>query len=266
MIELYQSFQSTCSAKVRLVLEEKGLEYQEHDINLATGEQFDPEYVKLNPKSVVPTIIHDGKVLIESSLIMEYLDEKFPEPPMKPDDPYLRFRMRQFPKLLDDEVHAHTNLVTFTVFLRAEMIEQTTPEELEARLARLPDQAKAARQRSVLKDGVEAEAFKAAVKGMDGLLTKIDAALEEFGGPWIVGETYSLADAAVTSYVLRLEVMGFDGMWTESRPRLTEWYEAIKARPNFRGAMSPRTPKQQLASRRERGEAVWPQVRLALAA
>lgn len=266
MIELYQSFQSTCSAKVRLVLEEKGEPYTEHDVDLMKGEQFDPEYMKLNPKAVVPTIIHDGRVLTESTLLMEYLDEAFPEPPMKPADPYRRMRMRQFAKWLDEEGHNHINLVTFTVIHRYEIVELSTPEELEARLAKLPDRAKAERQRSVLDQGVEADAFKTAIKGMDKMLDMIERALDEFGGPWIIGDQYTLADAAVTPYVLRLDVIGFDGMWREARPRFTEWFDAIKARENFRGAISPRTPEQQLASRRERGEAVWPQVKLGLAA
>ncbi len=266
MIELYQAFQSTCSAKVRLVLEEKGIDYTEHDIDLMKGEQFNPDYVKLNPKAVVPTIIHDGRILTESSLIMEYLDDKFPAPAMKPSDPYLVYRMRHFPKWLDEVGHAHTNLVTFTVIHRYEIVEATAPDELEKRLARLPDRAKAERQRQILEHGVGADVFKTAIKGMDTLLGMIDAHLDEFGGPWIMGDQYTLADAAVTSYVLRLEVIGFDGMWMESRPRLTQWFDAIKARPNFRGAMSPRTPAQQLESRRARGEAVWPEVRVALAA
>lgn len=115
MIQLYQSMQSVCSGKVRLVLEEKGAEYEEIDVDLQKGEQFDPDYMKLNPKAVVPTIIHDGKVIRESTVMIEYLDQVFPEPPLKPEDPYLTFRMRLFPKMMDEEVHPAVNLITYAV-------------------------------------------------------------------------------------------------------------------------------------------------------
>jgi glutathione S-transferase len=68
VIELYHFALSTCSQKVRLVLAEKRLEFVSREVNLMAGEQHDPEYVKLNPKHVVPTLVHDGRVLVESSL------------------------------------------------------------------------------------------------------------------------------------------------------------------------------------------------------
>ena len=64
---------------MRLVLEEKAIPYEEIDLNLQKGDQFDPDYLKLNPKAVVPTVIHDWRVIRESTLICEYLDEKWPE-------------------------------------------------------------------------------------------------------------------------------------------------------------------------------------------
>ena len=88
-LELYHHGSSVCAAKVRLVLAEKGLEWQGHYIDILKGEQFDPNYMKLNPKAVVPTLVHDGRVLSESTVICEYLDDAFPEPSLKPADPYV---------------------------------------------------------------------------------------------------------------------------------------------------------------------------------
>ena len=79
MLELYHANHSTCSQKVRLCLAEKGLDFEGHLINLATKEQLDPEYLKLNPNGVVPSLVHDGVVIMDSSVICEYLDEVFPE-------------------------------------------------------------------------------------------------------------------------------------------------------------------------------------------
>ena len=82
-IEMYQAPQSTCSQKVRITLAEKGLpemnkDWIEHDIDLGKFEQLEPDYLKINPNGVVPTFVHDGTILIESSAILEYLEEIIP--------------------------------------------------------------------------------------------------------------------------------------------------------------------------------------------
>jgi len=87
MLSLYHNAASTCSQKVRLVLAGKGLEFESHEIDLIAGEQHDPDYVKLNANHVVPTLVHNGSVLIESSLINEYLEDAFPEVSMLSADP-----------------------------------------------------------------------------------------------------------------------------------------------------------------------------------
>ena len=82
-LTLYHFNNSVCSQKIRMVLREKGVDnWESVEVDLFTGKQFDPEYLKLNPKGVVPTLVHDGKVVTESTLIAEYLDEVFPDPPM----------------------------------------------------------------------------------------------------------------------------------------------------------------------------------------
>jgi len=102
MLELYQFNNSVCSQKVRLTLCEKGLEWETHEVNLFTSEQYDPAYLALNPKGVVPTLVHDGKPIIESTLICEYVDDTFPDPKLAPSDPYDRARMRLWSKAVDE--------------------------------------------------------------------------------------------------------------------------------------------------------------------
>ena len=105
VIDLYHFGFSTCSQKVRLVLAEKGLEFTSHEVNLMAGEQHAAEYVKLNAKHVVPTLVHDGRVLVESSLIVKYLDDAFPEPPMRPADAYGRYHVDGWLMHLDGALH-----------------------------------------------------------------------------------------------------------------------------------------------------------------
>src|SRR6202171_3889281 len=78
---LYNAPQSTCSQRVRFTLHEKGLSFCELKLDLFSGDQLRPEYLKINPNGVVPSLVHDGKVIFDSAVIIEYLSEVFPEPP-----------------------------------------------------------------------------------------------------------------------------------------------------------------------------------------
>jgi len=117
VLELYHSVSSVCAQKVRVALAEKGLDYKNHLMTLR-GDQFDPAYMKLNPNGVVPTLVHDGRVVIESSVILYYLDEAFPEPPLMPRDPLQRARVRMVNKLIDEYVHNSCTILTFATAFR----------------------------------------------------------------------------------------------------------------------------------------------------
>ena len=84
MLQFYHHRTSCCAVKSRLCLNEKGLAYEGHVLDLRAGDQFRPDYLKLNPNALVPTLVHDGVPVIESTVINEYLDETFPDPPLKP--------------------------------------------------------------------------------------------------------------------------------------------------------------------------------------
>ena len=112
MLELYHGYTSVCAQKARLTLAEKGLEWKSHVLNL-NGDQLDPAYLELNPNGVVPTLVHDGNVLIESTVIMHYLDDTFPTPPLMPRDPRDRARAHLFKKLMDEYIHPACIVFTF---------------------------------------------------------------------------------------------------------------------------------------------------------
>ena len=94
VLELYHSDYSTCSQKVRLAMAEKGVTFVDHQINFRKGDHLSPEYLAMNPNGVVPTLVHDGGVVTDSSVIIEYLDERFPHPPLMPVDPVTRAQFR----------------------------------------------------------------------------------------------------------------------------------------------------------------------------
>src|SRR5246127_3141737 len=102
MLELYSAPQSTCSQKVRLTLAEKNLNFVEHRVKLFQNDQLKPEYLKLNPNGVVPTLIDDGTPIIDSSVIMEYLDEVYPATFLSPADNKDRARMRAWLRFFEE--------------------------------------------------------------------------------------------------------------------------------------------------------------------
>jgi glutathione S-transferase len=110
VLEHYHNINSVCAQKVRIALAEKALEVNEHLLT-RRGDQHDPPYRKLNPNGVV--LVHDGRPIIESSLILYYLDDAFPEVSLMPGDPALRQRVRLYNKLIDEYVHNSCMILTF---------------------------------------------------------------------------------------------------------------------------------------------------------
>src|SRR5262249_28958626 len=111
MLELYDNINSVCAQKVRIALKEKGQNFKDHLMTLR-GDQFDPSYLKLYPNGVVPTLVHDGQPIVESSLILYYIDELFPEPPLMPGDARGRYRVRMHNKLIDEYLHNSCTILT----------------------------------------------------------------------------------------------------------------------------------------------------------
>src|ERR1700692_2346777 len=117
MLELYNNINSVCAQKVRIALAEKGRVLTEHLLTLR-GDQNEPGYLKLNPNGVVPTLVHDGRAIIESSLILYYIDEAFPDRPLMPKEPQLRHRVRVYNKLIDEYLHNSCMILTFATAFR----------------------------------------------------------------------------------------------------------------------------------------------------
>ena len=121
MIAFYDNDMSVCAQKVRLVLAEKDLTYNRVHLNLRAGDQFKPDYLKLNPKAVVPTIVHDGNVVIESTVIISYLEDVFGEPSLTPNTALHRAKMLQWMILPDAGLHDTCGLTSFALAFRKQL-------------------------------------------------------------------------------------------------------------------------------------------------
>src|ERR1700691_212835 len=154
MLKLYSYVNSICTQKVFITLAEKTIAYHTQNVDLFKNEQFKPDYLKINPKGVVPALDHDGRIVIESTLICAYLDECFPTPRLMPADPWLRARMRLWSKAVDETLFEATRELSFSAMFR-ERMRNMTEQQREPRYHNVGDQIKRARLMSTYAEGVE---------------------------------------------------------------------------------------------------------------
>lgn len=267
MIELYHHGSSVCAAKVRFALNEKGVPWQGHYIDILKGDQFTTEYRKLNAKAVVPTLLHDGKVITESTICCEYVDETFPDPPLKPATPYERAQMRLWTKAVDEHLHPVCAEITFASSHR-HTLARLPKEKLEEFLQSTPPVSVTpgwhARKKLIVMQGFKAPGVDASLRMYDSYLQKMESALAQH--KWVAGDTFSLADIGLTPYVNRLDMMSMSDMWTKSRPRVTAWFEAIKARPTFHTSFLEWCPPDLTSDLKTFGAESWKEARKILQA
>jgi len=257
MLELYHSINSVCAQKVRIALAEKGLDYREHLMTLR-GDQFDPQYMQLNPNAVVPTLVHDGRPVIESSVILYYVEEAFPQPALMPRDLHERALVRQYNKLVDEYVHNSCTILTFATAFRP-WFAGLSGEEIEQRLAKSPSKQRTEYKRDVALHGLDSKFVRDAVANHAKLLTLMDTTLAS-GAPWLAGKTFSLADAAVMPYILRLDLLKLARMW-ERLPRIGDWYERMRARPSVKKELLERMRPEDRAPFEKLEPDPWPAVK-----
>ncbi len=263
MLAVYHDNLSVCAQKVRMALDEKSIAWESRYIDLMKQEHLTPDYLRMNPRGLVPTLLHDSRAIYESTIILEYIEDTFPDHSLRPADAFERARMRLWTKIPDDGLHVACASVTYASAFVHQLKKHHDPREMEQRLAKLPDRARAARQRQILDLEFEAPFVKDAVLLHDKVLKEMEAALAN--ASWLNGAVFSLADIAIIPYVTRLDRLGLEGMWAE-RPNVARWFAAVKARPSFNTAITAFRSTAYDDELKKRGIDVWPQVRALLAA
>jgi glutathione S-transferase len=259
MLVLYHYVNSVCAQKVRLALFEKGLKYEERLVDLFRAEQFDPEYLKLNPKAVVPTLVHDGRPVVESTLICEYIDAAFPGPPLRPTDPWERARMRLWGKAVDEGLFAGVVAFSFSAMFR-ERLAKMAPEEREKRFKNVGDPERRDRQISTLEHGVESPYVLYAIAAYEKAFKELEQTLAD-GRDWIAGRAFTLAEIDLMPFVARLEYLGLLDIWTAERPRVRAWWARCKARPCYAAEISGPLPAAAVEEMRTSGAKIKERIR-----
>jgi glutathione S-transferase len=228
---LYNAPPSTCSQRVRFVLNAKGLAFEERKLDLLAGDQLKPDYLKLNPNGVVPTLDHDGNIVIDSSVIIEYLDEIAPQPSsFTPPAAVERARMRALMRFIDEMPAAAVRVPTFNLAFLPRFAAMS-----EAEFTAFAE-SKPLRKEFMLamgRKGFPQKEMDAALDRMRRTYQRMDASIDESGGPWLLGDGITLADVAVMPALVRMADLGLAGMW-QDMPRIVRWYDEIRAHPAFK--------------------------------
>ncbi len=228
-LHLYHAGKSACSARVRLLLEEKGLEWTGHYVDIYTRANVSPEYFAINPKGLVPTLVHDGRVIVESNDILLYLDEAYPQPSFMPDDAAQRVKIEDWLNRCGD---LHLPAVKTYAYARMHAKNVVKTKE-EVELYRSLQTDKDLLDFHGKHDGDGASGFsdaevEAAAALLRSTLTELSEGIE--AGGWIVGDAYSLADISWAPAILTITGAGFP---LDEFPAIEDWYARVAARPAY---------------------------------
>ena len=258
MLELYDFNNSVCAQKVRMTLAEKGLDWTEREVDLFKLEQYDPKYLAFNPKGVVPTLVHDGMPVIESTLICEYLDDVFPDPALRPSAPGELSAMRVWSKTVDEGLHSGITAISFSAMFR-ERMRSMTDEQRARRWRNIGDPARSDRDRSVYEHGVDSPHVYNAIAAYESAFEKLEKTFAH-GRGWVMGDAFTIADIVLAPYMARLDYLTLLDVWTGERPGVAAWWGRLRERASFRTQLSGRLTPGIVEPMNRFGAAIRPRV------
>lgn len=235
-IHLFHAAVSSCSQKTRIFLNLKGIEWESHLVDLGGGQNHTPWYLGINPRGLVPVLVHDGDVHIESNDILLYLEECFPEPQLLPSDlgPEGKALLD-----LEDDLHMDLRTLTFRYVKPRTPGLMKDPSELAVLAAHngtVEGQQDAQASREIAfweaanqTDGITDAQVKASTAKFAEIFTQLDSALANT--PYILGDTLTIADIAWFIYANRLRLIGYP---LERHPSLHRWLSKLSERPEFK--------------------------------
>jgi len=231
MLELYylEAPGSICSNRAVMTFAEKGIDdWVPHKLVLKNGDHFTPEYRKLNPKAQVPTLVHDGKIIRESSIICRYIDGLKTLPSLMPADPVERAHMDEWIKECDESGYQATASINFVAYFRL-----AAPDvDWEARWKKAADIERVHRQRSCIREGLDSPYVFRAIGAWDRIFAKAEKTLSD-GRPWIMGDAISLVETTHAPFIKVLDLLRLMDIWMDDRPNLRAWWERVSTLDSY---------------------------------
>jgi glutathione S-transferase/GST-like protein len=227
-VHLYHWEPNANSGKPMLTLAEKGVAFESHYTDLLKFDQHQPEYLRVNPDGTIPTMVHDALVLTESTPIMEYVDDEFPGPPLKPTDTTERWRMRWWMRFFDSYFAPSLSMIGWSVFV-GPVVRQRPREELEAAIARIPLESRRIAWRKAMFNEFTPEELEESRRRVLYCTDILEGHLSRH--TWIAGKTFSLGDINGFNLGYAIPLSQPAHCNDERTPHILEWLRKIYERP-----------------------------------
>ena len=256
MLTLYTHPMSPCAQKVRICLAEKDLTWKAVHIDLPSKENLKPEYLKLNPAGVVPTLVDGEHVITESSVICEYLEDQFTTRRLRPESSADIAMTRVWMKHIDNQLHPSCGAIQWPMIMRPKLMELTEAERL-AVIAKVPEKARRERQQRLVELGLDAPDVASAVATYRATIEKMEQSLAE--NHWLLGENFTLADACLAPYFQTLHQFAWTDLFADC-PAVVRWYQQCRSRDSYQQAVANDFTPDLLATLQRDGAAAWPKL------
>jgi GST-like protein len=227
-VTLYHWEPNANSGKPMLALEEKGVAWSSHYIDMIAFDQHQPEYLAVNPQGTIPAMTHGHLVLTESTAIMEYVDEAFDGPALMPSDPRDRWRVRWWMKFMDQWLGPSFSMIGWCTFVGPSLAHKSE-EEREAMIARIPlPERRVAWRKAMFAEFSEDELAESKRRIALGVgLVEAELGKREYVG----SDQYSLGDINLFNSLYGLPVGNPDLCGPELTPNIWRWLRAVYTRP-----------------------------------
>ena len=229
--KLYQFGDSPCCMKVRMVLEAKGLEWEEVFLESWKFDHLSSEYLAINPEGTVPVLDDDGHILTQSNIIAEYLEDAYPEPSLRPSDPVKTAFMRKWMAMEQKAFFPHIVTLSFNIMMKLR-VEGFGLEQLTEWSRRHPNQEMAKNYLSRVTSPVDEKAIANAHHELRKHLELLEADLTLYQGDWLCGTQFSLGDISLAGIMDRLVYLKAEELFGHL-PNVSVWFEKLKKHPAY---------------------------------
>lgn len=227
---LYNAPQSTCSQRVRYALHEKGCDFEEIKLDLFSGDQLKEEYLKINPNGVVPSLIHDGKNIIDSLVILEYLEDIFPSIcSLRPSDPFEVAKMRAQLKFIDEVPGPAIRIPSYNLAFLPHF-QAMTEEEFDHLCESKPLRREFLGRMG--RTGFSKDEIEEAIGRLKRASERMENWIVESGGPWLMGSEFTISDIAIMPVIVRMDDINLSQLWSDL-PHVQNWLVHVRQTKSF---------------------------------
>lgn len=241
MLELYHWEPNAESAKVMLCLKEKGVDFESRYVDILDLEQYSKDFLAVNPAGQVPVLVHDGRVLTDSTLITEYIEEAFPQPVLAPHDGRGWYETLCWGKYVEYNLDTSVSTLGWH-YVMPPLMQQRDQKKLQAAVEQIPVPERQAAWNAALEYAYPEDQLENSRRKIGLAVKRLEDTLAE--SDWLLGDTYSIIDIDAFCLVCTLPRLLPDLVNDEAAPRTTAWLQRINERPAVKETLAMRRLKE----------------------